>query len=224
MTLLAFFALFFQSVFIENFILVNFLGMCTYLACSQTVKTAHNLGMAVTVVMVLAGMLNWLIHYSITGPTALHWLDPSLNLTFLEYFLFIAVIAAFVQVLEIVVENLLPSLYQTLGIYLPLITVNCAILGASLFMINRDYPFFAAIAYLLGAGVGWWIAILLIAAIRQKLLYARPPQGLEGMGITFIATGFIAIAFLGLSGIKLDTIAHYSDIPTPTKILQNRIE
>ncbi|MDN3504332.1 MAG: NADH:ubiquinone reductase (Na(+)-transporting) subunit E [Rhabdochlamydiaceae bacterium] len=199
-----------QSVFIQNILLFYFLGMCSYLACSNTIATAKGLGLAVTIVITLSGVLNWFVHQFVTGPGALSWLKifgingARLDLSFLEFLIFISIIAAFVQVLEIIIEKFTPSLYRSLGMYLPLITVNCAILGASLFSVVREYPFFANFIYVLGAGLGWWLAIVLIASIREKLGYSDIPSGLKGMGITFIMTGLIALAFMGFTGISLD--------------------
>ncbi len=198
-----------QSVFIENFLLVNFLGMCTYLACSSKLKTANGLGIAVVFVLTMAGTLNWLVHKYITAPGALSWLSAfgidgsKIDLNFLEFLLFISVIAAFVQVLEIVIEKFSPALYASLGMYLPLITVNCAILGACLFAVTRDYPFVPNLVYVFGSGMGWWIAIALIAAIREKLVYSNVVPGLRGMGITFVMTGLMSMAFMGMTGINL---------------------
>jgi len=208
-TLLNLFGVFIQSVFVQNILLSTFLGMCTYLACSNRVVTANGLGVAVVFVMTLSGVLNWFVHQYVTGPGALSWLswagiDASvINLNFLEFLIFISVIAAFVQVLEIVIEKFSPGLYMTLGMYLPLITVNCAILGASLLAVAKGYPFWANFAYIFGAGVGWWLAILLIAAIREKLQYSDVTRSLRGMGITFIMSGLIAMTFMGLQGIEL---------------------
>lgn len=198
-----------QSALIENFILSLFLGMCTYLACSKKVTTANGLGLAVVFVLTMAGVLNWCVRQFVTAPGALSWLnflgsDLSLvDLSFLQFIQFISVIAAFVQVLEIVIEKLSPSLYVSLGSYLPLITVNCAILGACLWSSTRDYPFIPNLVYVFGAGLGWWLAIALIAAIREKLSYSNVVPGLRGMGITFIMTGLMSMAFLGFTGIKL---------------------
>lgn len=198
-----------QAVFIENFLLANFLGMCTYLACSSRLKTANGLGVAVVFVLTMAGMLNWFVHKFVTGPNALSWLShlgidaAGIDLNFLEFLLFISVIAAFVQMLEIVIEKVSPALYSTLGLYLPLITVNCAILGACLFAVTRDYPFVPNLIYVFGSGVGWWLAIALIAAIREKLATADVIPAIKGMGITFIATGLMSMAFSGFTGIKL---------------------
>lgn len=198
-----------QSILIENFILTNFLGMCTYLACSAKIKTANGLGMAVVFVLTVAGTLNWCVHKFITGQNALSWLSvfgldmAGVNLNFLEFLIFISVIAGFVQVLEIVIEKFAPALYMALGVYLPLITVNCAILGACLFAVTRNYPFIPNLVYVFGAGVGWWLAIALIAAIREKILVSHVIPNLKGMGITFIMTGLMSLAFLGFTGIKL---------------------
>lgn len=203
------FGLLIQAVFIENFLLVNFLGMCTYLACSTKLKTANGLGLAVVIVLTVSGVLNWCVHRFVTGPGALAWLDyvglnaASIDLGFLEFLLFISVIAAFVQVLEIIIEKFSPSLYMSLGLYLPLITVNCAILGACLFAVTRDYPFFPNLVYVFGSAVGWWLAIALVASIREKLAISNVPMGLKGMGITFMVTGLMSMAFMGFTGIKL---------------------
>ncbi len=198
-----------QSVFIQNILLSYFLGMCSYLACSNRVPTANGLGMAVTVVLTAAGALNWFVNQFITGKGALKWLSfigidgAQIDLSFLELIVFISVIAAFVQVLEIVIERFAPALYHSLGMFLPLITVNCAILGGVLFGVTREYPMIPNLVFSFGAGLGWWIAIALIAAIREKLTYSNIPPGLRGMGITFIMTGLMAMAFMGLLGIDL---------------------
>ena len=199
----------FQSIFIENFLLANFLGMCTYLACSTKLKTANGLGAAVVFVLTGAGILNWFVQQFITGEGALSWLSylglnaSKINLSFLQFLLFIAVIAAFVQIVEIVLEKTSPALYNTLGVYLPLIAVNCAILGACLFSVTREYPFIPNIVYVFGSGLGWWLAIALIAAIREKLVIADVVPTLKGMGITFIMSGFMSMTFQGFTGIKL---------------------
>ncbi|MCB1212936.1 MAG: NADH:ubiquinone reductase (Na(+)-transporting) subunit E [Chlamydiia bacterium] len=198
-----------QAVFIENFLLANFLGMCTYLACSSRLKTANGLGAAVVFVLTVSGVLNWCVQAFITGPNALSWLSAvgidasGINLGFLQFLLFISVIAAFVQILEIVIEKFSPGLYMTLGVYLPLITVNCAILGACLFAVTREYPFVPNLVYVFGSGLGWWLAIALIAAIREKLRVSHINPALQGMGITFIMTGLMSMAFMGFTGIKL---------------------
>jgi Na+-transporting NADH:ubiquinone oxidoreductase subunit E len=200
-----------QAVFIENFLLVNFLGMCTYLACSTKLKTANGLGLAVVFVLTISGILNWFVHRFVTGPGGLAWLSTfgidaaHINLGFLEFLLFISVIAGFTQILEIVIEKLSPALYLSLGLYLPLIAVNCAILGACLFAVTRDYPFVPNLIYVTGSGLGWWLAIALVAAIRERLATADVVPALRGMGITFIMSGLMSMAFLGFTGIKLAT-------------------
>ncbi len=220
------FGLVIQSVFIENFLLANFLGMCTYLACSNKLSTANGLGVAVVIVLTVSGVLNWFVHAYVTGPNALMWLGnfgidaTGINLNFLEFLLFIAVIAGFVQVLEIVIERFSPALYMSLGMYLPLITVNCAILGACLFAVTREYPFIPNMIYVAGSGFGWWLAIALIAAIREKLRISNIPKGLQGMGITFIMTGLMAMAFMGFTGIKLATPSGSKSIaPSPNELI-----
>lgn len=212
-----------QSIFIQNILLFNFLGMCSYLACSNKLTTAHGLGLAVFVVMTCSGVLNSLVHAFITSKGALSWLSvfgidgARLDLSFLEFLIYISVIAAFVQVLEMILDKFAPALHRALGIYLPLITVNCAILGASLFATVRAYPFLPNLIYVSSAGIGWWLAILLIASIREKLTYSDIPRGLRGMGMTFILTGLIALAFMGFTGIALDKI----ELPSPDQELEN---
>ncbi len=199
--------IFIKSVFIDNMIFAYFLGMCSYLAVSKTVKTSMGLGIAVTFVLLITVPLNYLINTYLLTKGALAWISPSLadvNLSFLSFIMFIAVIAAFVQLVEMVVEKFSPSLYNALGIFLPLIAVNCAILGASLFMQEREYQSVAeATAFGLGSGVGWLLAIVGIAAIREKLRYSEIPTPLKGLGITFIITGLMALAFMSFLGIKL---------------------
>ncbi len=201
-----------QAIFIQNILLFNFLGMCSYLACSNRLKTANGLGQAVFVVMTFSGVLNWFVRKFITGQNALSWLKAlgintdGIHLGFLEFLIYISVIAAFVQVLEIIIDKFSPTLYRALGMFLPLITVNCAILGASLFATVRDYPFVPNLVYVAATGIGWWIAIALIASIREKLSYSNIIPGLRGMGITFIMTGLMALAFMGFTGISLDKI------------------
>lgn len=198
-----------QAVFIENFLLANFLGMCTYLACSTKLKTANGLGIAVVFVLAVSGVLNWCVHKFVTGQGALHWLNvigleaSKIDLGFLEFLIFISVIAGFVQILEILIEKFSPALYMSLGLYLPLIAVNCAILGACLFAVTREYPFIPNLIYVFGSAAGWWLAIALIAAIREKLATSNVVPALRGMGITFIMTGLMAMAFQGFTGIKL---------------------
>jgi Na+-transporting NADH:ubiquinone oxidoreductase subunit E len=198
-----------QSTFIENFLLANFLGMCTYLACSNRLATANGLGMAVVFVITVAGTLNWCVYQYVTKAGALGWLSfigldaSAIDLGFLQFLLFIAVIASFVQVLEIVIERFSPALYNSLGSYLPLITVNCAILGAVLFSVTRSYPFVPNLVYVFGSGLGWWLAIALIASIRERLESANVVPAWRGMAITFIMTGLMSMAFMGFTGIKL---------------------
>lgn len=198
-----------QAIFIENFLLANFLGMCTYLACSTKLKTANGLGLAVVFVLTISGILNWCVHHFVTNAGALSWLSvigidaTNIDLSFLEFLLFISVIAGFVQILEIVIEKVSPSLYLSLGLYLPLIAVNCAILGACLFAVTREYPFIPNMVYVFGSALGWWLAIALVAAIREKLATSHVLPALKGMGITFIMTGLMAMAFQGFTGIKL---------------------
>lgn len=219
-----------QSCFIQNILLFYFLGMCSYLACSNKLKTANGLGLAVCVVMTLSGVLNWLVHHFITGEGALKWLSfagvdgSTINLNFLEFLIYISVIAAFVQVLEIIIDQFAPALYRALGMYLPLITVNCAILGASLFATVREYPFVPNLVYMAAAGIGWWLAIALIASIREKLTYSNIPAGLHGMGLTFIMTGLMALAFMGFTGIALDKISEGDTYPLLVQEKSNKIE
>lgn len=199
-----------QSVFIQNILLFYFLGMCSYLACSNKMATANGLGLAVTFVVTIAGSLNFVVHHFITGENALSWLSifgidaSGINLNFLELIIYISVIAAFVQIVEIIIDKFSPALYHSLGVFLPLITVNCAILGACLFATTRQYPFIPNLVYLFGSGVGWWIAICLIAAIREKLGYSNVVHHIKGMGITFMVTGLMALGFMALAGIDLD--------------------
>jgi|GEM_PF-47326 len=203
------FGLLIQAIFIENFLLVNFLGMCTYLACSNKLKTANGLGVAVVFVLTISGVLNWFVYAFVTGPGALSWLKTfglnteGINLNFLTFLVFISVIAGFVQILEILIEKFSPALYMSLGLYLPLITVNCAILGACLFAVTREYPFFPNLVYVFGSAMGWWLAIALIAAIREKLAVSTIVPALQGMGITFIMSGLMSMAFMGFTGIEL---------------------
>ncbi len=200
-------SLFFKSVFIENMIFAYSLGMCSYLAVSKTVKTAMGLGIAVTFVLVITLPVNYLLENYVLKAGALEWLDPSfagLDLSFLSFIMFIAIIAAMVQLIEMVVEKFAPALYSALGIFLPLIAVNCSILGASLFMQERAYTNVGqATVYGLGSGIGWLLAIVAIAAIRERLKYSHVPAPLRGLGITFIITGLMGIAFMSFMGIKL---------------------
>ena len=200
-------SLFVKSIFVDNMIFAYFLGMCSYLAVSKNVKTANGLGIAVIAMLLITLPLNYLLNKFVLTPGALSWLGDSfanVDLSFLSFILFIAVIAAFTQVVEMVVEKFLPALYSSLGIYLPLLAVNCAILGGSLFMQQRDFGNIGeAAVYALGSGIGWWLAIVALAAIREKLSYSNVPAGLKGIGITFITVGLMGIAFMAFMGISL---------------------
>jgi len=200
-------SLFVKSIFIENMIFAYFLGMCSYLAVSKTVKTAVGLGAAVIFVLTITVPVNYLLDTYILKDGALIWLGPeyaNIDLSFLSFILFIAVIASMVQLVEMIVERFAPALYSALGIFLPLIAVNCAILGGSLFMQQKDFSTVTESAvYGLGSGIGWLLAIVAIASIREKITYSNVPQPLKGLGITFIITGLMAIAFMSFSGIKL---------------------
>tara|TARA_Y100001960_G_C14760347_1_gene873750 strand:+ start:2138 stop:2758 length:621 start_codon:yes stop_codon:yes gene_type:complete len=200
--------LFVKSIFIENMIFAYFLGMCSYLAVSKTVKTAIGLGFAVIFVLSITVPINYLIDYYVLQDGALgKWVGPEyseVNLGFLSFIMFIAVIASMVQLVEMIVERFSPELYGALGIFLPLIAVNCAILGGSLFMQQKDFSGIAESAvYGFGSGVGWLLAIVAIAAIREKITYSNVPAPLRGLGITFIITGLMAIGFMSFMGIKL---------------------
>lgn len=199
--------IFVKSIFIDNMIFAYFLGMCSYLAVSKTVKTSFGLGVAVVFVLGITVPLNWLLENYVLSAGALSWLGEDfadLDLSFLSFIMFIAVIAAFVQILEMVVEKFAPSLYNSLGIFLPLIAVNCAIMGGSLFMQERAYATIAeATVFGFGSGIGWLLAIVGIAAIREKIKYSNVPAPLRGLGITFIITGMMAIAFMSFMGIQL---------------------
>jgi len=194
--------LFLRSVFVDNLALSYFLGMCTFLAISKRVETAAGLGVAMIVVQTVTVPANNLIQSYVLAPGALSWAGlQQVDLSFLSLIVFIGVIAAMVQVLEIVLEFHLPGLYRALGIFLPLITVNCAILGGTLFMVERSYTFAQSVTYGFGTGVGWALAIVMLAAIRERLKYAEIPRGLEGLGITFIVAGLMSLGFMGFSGI-----------------------
>ena len=195
--------IFFRSVFLENLALAYFLGMCTFLAVSKRIKTTLSLGVAVIVVEGISVPLNNLIYNLVLRQGALNWLGlAQMDFTYLGLLSQIAVIAAMIQILEIVLNRFFPALYNALGIYLPLLTVNCAILGASLFMVQRDYSFTESVAYGLGVGFGWALAIVALAGLREKMKYSDIPKGLEGLGITFVTTGLISLAFLGIAGIS----------------------
>ncbi len=194
------------SIFIENILLANFLGMCSFLAVSKKVETANGLGLAVIFVLIITGPMNWVINSYLLQPGALEWAGEQfreIDLSFLTFICFIATIAALVQFVEMLLEKVSPALYNALGIFLPLIAVNCAILGGSLFMVERQYTFIETIFYCLGSGIGWWLAIIAMAAIREKLEYADMPKGLEGLGITMITTGLMAMGFMCFAGINL---------------------
>ena len=196
--------IFIKAVFIENLALVFFLGMCPFLALSRQIKTAFGLGMAVIVVQVITVPLNNLIYQHLLKEGALIWAGlPDVDLSFLGFISYIGVIAAMVQILEILLDRFYPPLYNSLGIYLPLITVNCAILGGSLFIVERNYNFGESVVFGLGTGMGWAIAIVLLAAVREKLKYSDVPAGLQGIGIIFISAGLMSLAFMAFSGIRL---------------------
>jgi len=199
--------IFVKSIFVDNMIFAYFLGMCSYLAVSKTVKTAVGLGAAVIFVLGITVPINYLLENYVLKEGALQWIDPSLaslDLSFLSFILFIAVIASMVQLVEMVVEKFAPALYGALGIFLPLIAVNCSILGGALFMQERQYPnILDATVFGLGSGVGWFLAIVAIAAIREKIRYSNVPAPLRGIGITFIITGLMGIGFMSFMGIEL---------------------
>lgn len=200
----SFIEIIFRSVFLENLALAYFLGMCTFLAVSKRIKTTFSLGVAVIVVEGISVPLNNLIHNFILRQGALDWIGlGQMDFNYLGLLSQIAVIAAMIQILEIVLNRFFPALYNALGIYLPLLTVNCAILGASLFMVQRDYNFTESVAYGLGVGFGWALAIVALAGLREKMRYSDIPEGLQGLGITFITTGLISLAFMGIAGISL---------------------
>jgi len=199
--------IFVKSIFIDNMIFAFFLGMCSYLAVSKTVKTAMGLGVAVIFVLLITVPVNFLLEKYVLKAGALVWLNDSfatLDLSFLSFIMFIAVIASITQLVEMVVEKASPALYNSLGIFLPLIAVNCAILGAALFMQEREYDTIAeATVFGFGSGIGWALAIVALAAIREKMRYSNVPAPLKGLGITFILTGLMAIAFMSFLGVKL---------------------
>ena len=191
------FNVFIKAAFIENLVLAYFLGMCSYLAVSKSVNTAFGLGLAVIFVLGITMPINWIIQTFLLSESGIFGID----LTFLRFIIFIAVIASMVQLVEMVVEKYSPALYSALGIFLPLITVNCAILGGSLFMVSREYNFAESLAFGLGGGFGWFLAIIAIAAIREKIRYSNVPPALRGLGMAFILTGLMGIAFMSLMGI-----------------------
>jgi Na+-transporting NADH:ubiquinone oxidoreductase subunit E len=198
------FSLFVNSVFIGNILLAYFLGMCSFIAVSKNVETATGLGFAVIFVLTVTSPVNWFIYHGLLAPGALSWLGfPDLDLSFLKYITFIAVIAAIVQAVEMVIDRYSPTLYAGLGVFLPLIAVNCAILGTSLFMVERNYSLIETVVFGAGSGTGWMLAIVAMAAIRKKAMYADVPQGLQGFGFTMIIAGLMAMTFMMFSGITL---------------------
>ena len=199
-----FISLFVNSVFVGNILLAYFLGMCSYLSVSKNLQTSLGLGLAVTFVMTITAPANWVLYHFLLAPGALAWAGlPDVDLGFLKLVLFIALIAAIVQAVEMVIDRYSQRLYNALGVFLPLITVNCAILGASLFMVERRYTFGETLVYGFGSGLGWLLAIVAMATIMQKLRYADVPEGLQGFGIRMIVTGLMAMAFMLFSGITL---------------------
>ena len=200
----AYISLFVKAVFVENLALSFFLGMCTFLAVSKKVSTAMGLGVAVILVQTLTLPLNNILYQGLLREGALAWMGlPEVDLNFLGLIVYIGVIAAVVQILEMAMDKFTPALYNALGVFLPLITVNCAILGGSLFMVERDYNLSESVVFGLGSGLGWALAITAIAGIREKLKYSDVPDGLRGLGITFITAGLMAMGFMAFSGIQL---------------------
>ncbi len=198
--------LFIKAAFVENLALSFFLGMCTFLSCSKKVETAVGLGAAVIFVLGMTVPMNNIVYNGLLREGALGWIHPSLetmDFSFLGFLSYIGIIAAMVQIVEMGLDKYMPKLYVALGVFLPLITVNCAILGASLFMVERDYTLAESSVFGLGGGVGWALAVVALAAVREKMRYSNVPAGLRGLGITFILTGLMAIGFLGFSGIQL---------------------
>ncbi len=195
-----------RAIFIENILLAFFLGMCSFLAVSKQVKTAVGLGFAVIFVLGITAPINWAVHEYLLKDGALGWFSPQMadvDLSFLNYVAFIAVIAVMVQLVEMVIEKTSTALYTALGIYLPLITVNCSILGGSLFLVERKYTFLESTVFGLGSGVGWMLAIVALAAIREKIRYSNVPPALRGLGMTMLLTGLMSVAFMSFSGITL---------------------
>jgi Na+-transporting NADH:ubiquinone oxidoreductase subunit E len=196
--------LFVRAVFIENMALVFFLGMCTFIAISKKIETSFGLGIAVIVVLTITVPVNNLIYQYLLADGALAWAGmPDVDLSFLGFLSYIGVIAAIVQILEMFLDKYVPVLYNALGVFLPLITVNCAILGAALFMVNRDYSFGESVVYGFGSGVGWALAIVVLAGIREKMKYSDVPEGLRGLGITFVTVGLMSLGFMSFGGISL---------------------
>jgi Na+-transporting NADH:ubiquinone oxidoreductase subunit E len=225
--------LFFKSIFIDNMVFATFLGMCSYLAVSKKVTTAVGLGAAVIFVLAVTVPLNWLLDQYILQEGALVWLDPkygvdgdeTMDLSFLSFILFIATIATMVQLVEIIVEKFSPSLYNSLGIFLPLIAVNCAILGGSLFMQSREIASLGlATTYGIGSGIGWFLAIVAIAAIREKIRYSNVPPALRGLGITFIVTGLMAIGFMSFGGMLTGGEEEAKETPKEQVVSSSAVE
>lgn len=197
-------SLFIRAVFIDNMALVYFLGMCTFIAISKKIETSIGLGIAVVVVQTITVPVNNLLYQFLLADGALAWAGlPDVDLSFLGFLSYIGVIAAIVQILEMFLDKYVPALYNALGVFLPLITVNCAILGGSLFMVSRDYNFAESVVFGFGSGLGWAIAIVVLAGIREKLKYSDVPQGLRGLGITFITVGLMSLGFMSFGGISL---------------------
>jgi len=193
-----------NSVFVGNILLAYFLGMCSFLAVSKKIETATGLGFAVVFVLTITTPINWLVYNYLLAPGALAWAGlPTVDLSFLKFIIFIAVVAAIVQIVEMVIDRYSPALYTALGVFLPLIAVNCAILGTALFMVERNYNFTESFVFGFSSGFGWMLAIVAMAAIRKKLRYADVPKGLEGFGITIIVTGLMAMSFMLFSGITM---------------------
>lgn len=199
-----YFNLFIRAAFVENLALTFFLGMCTFLAISKRVDTALGLGLAVMVIQTITVPVNYLIYTYLLQEGALAWAGlPNVDLSFLGLVSYIGVIAALVQILEMLLDRFVPALYNALGIFLPLITVNCAILGGTLFMVERQYNFGESLTFGIGSGFGWAVALIALSGIREKLRYSDVPDGLQGLGITFIIAGLMSLGFMGLSGIQL---------------------
>jgi Na+-transporting NADH:ubiquinone oxidoreductase subunit E len=197
-------SLFIRSVFIENLALMFFLGMCTFIAISKQVKTAMMLGLAVIAILTISVPVNNLIYKNVLAPGAMSWAGlPDADLSFIGFIIYISVIAALVQIIEMIMDKYTPALYNTLGIFLPLIVVNCAIFGGVMFMVERDYNFTESVVYGFGSGVGWALAIMLLAAVSEKLKYADIPAGLRGLGSRFIMVGLMGLGFMSFSGVSL---------------------
>lgn len=196
-----------KSIFVENMVFAYFLGMCSYLAVSKKLSTAMGLGLAVIFVLTITAPINWAMQNYLLQEGALAWTGveslATIDLSFLQFIMFIAVIASTVQLVEMIIEKFSPSLYGSLGIFLPLIAVNCAILGTSLFMVQKEYNFTETTVYAFTSGIGWWLAIIALAAIREKMRYSNVPGPLRGLGITMIITGLMGLAFMSFMGIKL---------------------